>query len=98
MYPHQYQRSHAKKQLRIRYGIRINRKDYKELVGKIKNRKSLIERSSWYVVTSWRNPKRSLWLVKFNERLLPVIYDKQTCCVVTVLPETVIKEATLICK
>ena len=79
------QREHFKRRLRERYGISINRHEYREIVEWIQEapHKNRLEQQSNRV---------TVWLVPIQGVNVPVVYDKQRKTAVSALPTAYLEE------
>lgn len=77
---HRAQRAHAKRRLRERYGLTVNRHDLCALV-------SLIQGGQGRMVLRQSN-RVTVWEVPFQDQLLRVVYDSLRHEIVTALPMT----------
>ena len=76
------QRVHAKNRLKERYGIEINRHDYTALCSMIQgNHGIFMEKQS-------RN--RSVWVLRFQQKWLVAVYDKERKQIASFLPPEII--------
>lgn len=76
------QRVHAKNRLKERYGIEINRHDYIALCSMIQNNHGI------FMVRQSRN--RSIWVLRFQQKWLAVVYDKERKQIASFLPPEII--------
>lgn len=70
------QRAHAKKRLRERYGIRINRRDYRLVCAAVRRSKRIVE----------NHEERKVCIILWNNRLMLAVYDRVTREIATFLP------------
>ena len=76
----QSERVHFKRRLRERYGMHINRHEYRNIVNRVKS-----GMSSCILVQS---NTRSVHRIPYKDREIIAVYDKQRGELITALPET----------
>lgn len=71
---------HAQRRFAERYGVGLSALDMRQLVCQITSGKAtLLERQSRHV---------SVWAVRFDGEILPVVYDRERHVIVSALPQT----------
>lgn len=77
-------RKHVKRRIQERYDIILNDQQITDIENKIRSGKS-------YLVHA-QSRKNRLHVVEFEQMILPVVYDSQRGCLVTVFPPETLEE------
>ena len=78
-------RIHTKRRLYERYGLVFNNQQLKDMSMMCKNQKYLLH-------LGLQSLTKSKMIIKFNNQLFPVIYDKSRHCIITVLSMDMLSE------